>query len=148
MLSDFDQPVLVEEYLPGREFTVGVIGNRDDARVSGAMEILYLEKGEGIYSYENKENFEDIVKYVRVEGEMFEACKEVALGAWKALNCLDGGRVDMRLDRHGKMNFIEVNPLAGLNPLISDLPILCRLNGMDYQQLIEAILGSAIKRIK
>ena len=148
LLSDFDQPVLVEEYLPGREFTVGVIGNRDEAWVPGAMEILYLEKGEGIYSYENKENFEDIVKYIRVEGEMLQACKDVALGAWKSLNCFDGGRVDVRIDRHGNMSFIEVNPLAGLNPLISDLPILCRLNGMDYQQLIDAILVSAIKRIK
>lgn len=148
LLSDFDQPVLVEEFLPGREFTVGVIGNRDEARVPGAMEILYLKKGEGIYSYENKENFEDIVKYIRVEGKMLQLCKDIALEAWKTLNCLDGGRVDMRLDRHGKMNFIEVNPLAGLNPIISDLPILCRLNGMDYQKLIEAILESAIKRIK
>ncbi len=148
LLDDFEQPVLVEEYLPGREFTVGVFGTGKNAWVSGAMEICYQHKGEGIYSYENKENFEDIVEYEPVTGDLLEACKKVALGAWRALHCLDGGRVDVRIDRYGNMSFIEVNPLAGLNPIISDLPILCRLNGMDYQQIIEAILESAIKRIK
>ncbi len=146
LLNDFDQPVLVEEYLPGREFTVGILGSGEDARVPGAMEIRYLAQGAGIYSYENKENFENIVEYVVIEGEILEKCKEVALGAWRALNCLDGGRVDVRYDRNGKMNFIEVNPLAGLNPVISDLPILCKLNGMDYQHIIDAVLESAIKR--
>ena len=148
LLVDFDQPVLIEEYLPGREFTVGVFGTGRNARVPGAMEICYQHKGEGIYSFENKENFEDIVEYVPVHGELLESCKEVALGAWKALHCLDGGRVDVRIDRHGNMSFIEVNPLAGLNPVISDLSILCRLNGVDYQQIIDAVLESAIKRIK
>ncbi len=148
LLSEYDQAVLVEEFLPGREFTVAVFGNGKNAWVPGAMEIIYQHKGVGIYSYENKENFEDIVEYKRVEGKLFEACKDLALGAWRALHCHDGGRVDVRIDRYGKMSFIEVNPLAGLNPVISDLPILCRLNGMDYQKIINTILDSAIKRIK
>jgi len=95
----------------------------------------------------NKENYEDIVEYVAVKGEMLEACKQVALDSWKALNCLDGGRVDVKIDRHGKMSFIEVNPLAGLNPVTSDLPILCGLNGISYQDIINEILKSARKRI-
>ena len=146
LLADFNQPVLVEEFLPGREFTVGVIGNGGKAWVPGAMEIRYIKKGDHIYSYENKENFEDIVEYEAVKGDLLEYCEDVALRSWQALNCLDGGRVDVRFDREGNLNFIEVNPLAGLNPVISDLPILCRLNGMDYQSLINAILESAIKR--
>ncbi|MDD3094701.1 MAG: D-alanine--D-alanine ligase [Candidatus Marinimicrobia bacterium] len=146
LLQRFEQPVLVEEFLPGREFTVGVFGSGEQARVPGAMEIIYKHKGVGIYSYENKENFEEVVEYQAVRGDMLEACTELALGSWRALNCLDGGRVDMKIDRFGKMSFIEVNPLAGLNPVISDLPILCRLNGISFQEIISAVLESAIRR--
>ena len=62
------------------------------------------------------------------------------------MNCFDGGRVDVKMDKNGKMAFIEVNPLAGLNPEISDLPILCKLNGVNYQKIISEILKSAISR--
>lgn len=146
LLEKFNQPVLVEEYLPGREFTVGVIGSGDDAYVPGAMEIVFVKEIETIYSYDNKENFEGVIDYRPVTGELLEECKKVALKAWKALNCFDGGRVDVKIDKHGNVSFIEVNPLAGLNPEISDLPILCRLNNISYQQLINEILKSAIKR--
>ena len=146
LLKTFDQPVLVEEFLPGREFTVGVLGSGKNAFVPGAMEIQYKKHVESIYSYENKENFEKIIDYIPVEGEIMQECAQLALKVWRSLRCFDGGRVDMRIDKHGKMSFIEVNPLAGLNPIISDLPILCKLNGMDYQHIIEAIVNSAIKR--
>lgn len=146
LLSKFNQPVLVEEYLPGREFTVGVLGSGKAAYVPGAMEIVYKKNTEKIYSFENKENWEGIIDYVPVTGELLDECRKVALGAWRTLNCLDGGRVDLKVDKNGKMSFIEVNPLAGLNPISSDLPILCRLNGISYQQIINEILDSAIKR--
>ncbi|MBU1194292.1 MAG: D-alanine--D-alanine ligase [Proteobacteria bacterium] len=146
LLTQFSQPVLVEEYLPGREFTVGVLGTGDAAMVPGAMEIVYKQATDAIYSYENKENYEQVVDYIAVEGQMLEDCKKIALAAWKALNCFDGGRIDVRVDRFGKISFIEVNPLAGLNPQISDLPILCRLNNVSYQDIINTILASAIKR--
>lgn len=146
ILNKFNQPVLVEEFLPGREFTVGVIGSGDAAYVPGAMEIIYLQGTKQIYTYDNKENYEDRIEYEAVGGELLEECKKVALKSWRALNCYDGGRVDVKIDRFGKMSFIEVNPLAGLNPTTSDLPILCQLNGMDFQHLIEEILKSAIKR--
>jgi D-alanine-D-alanine ligase len=146
LLTRFNQPVLVEEYLPGREFTVGVLGNGENAHVPGAMEIVFTKNEKPIYSFDNKENYEDIIEYVPVNGELLDECKHLALRAWNALNCLDGGRVDVKIDKHGKMSFIEVNPLAGLNPVTSDLPILCRLNGISYQQIIDEILKSAIKR--
>ena len=146
LLHNFHQPVLVEEFLPGREFTVGLIGSGENAWVPGAMEILYNADSHTIYSYENKENYETHVEYVAIEGELLEACKKLALGAWSALDCLDGGRVDLKIDRKGDVSFIEVNPLAGLNPISSDLPILCRLNGIPYQKLIDEILKSAIQR--
>jgi len=146
LLEKFNQPVLVEEYLPGREFTVGVLGTAEDAYVPGAMEIVYKANANQIYSYDNKENYEEAVDYVAVTDEMLIECEKVALGAWKALNCLDGGRIDVKIDRFGKVSFIEVNPLAGLNPVTSDLPILGRLNNVSYQKIINEILKSAVKR--
>lgn len=146
LLSKFNQPVLVEEFLPGREFTVGVLGTGEKAFVPGAMEILYKNQSDQIYSYDNKENYEDVVEYIPVSGELLDECKIVALNAWRALNCLDGGRVDVKIDRYGRVSFIEVNPLAGLNPVSSDLPILCKLNGVSYQEIIDKILESAINR--
>jgi D-alanine-D-alanine ligase len=147
LLKKFNQYVLVEEYLPGREFTVGILGTGEQAYVPGAMEIIYKQKNTSqIYSYNTKENYQKMVDYIPVTGTMLEDCKTVALGAWKALNCFDGGRVDVKIDRLGKLSFIEVNPLAGLNPITSDLPILCKLNGVSYQDIITEILKSAIQR--
>jgi D-alanine-D-alanine ligase len=148
LLIKYRQPVLVEEYLPGREFTVGVIGNGADAHVVGAMEVIYNDGVSDIYSYFNKENYAGRIRYEVVTGQWLEQCTDVSLKAWNALNAYDGGRVDVRVDRFGKMSFIEINPLAGLNPVHSDLPILCRMNGIEYPRLIGMIMDAAIKRIQ
>jgi D-alanine-D-alanine ligase len=148
LMEKFNQPVLVETYLPGREFTVGIVGSGGAAESIGVMEVLLNPEAEAnAYSYINKEKYEELVQYVlAAEGEA-AACREVALQAWRGLGCLDGGRVDMKMDRHGVVNFIEVNPLAGLNPTHSDLPIMCRLQGIPFQTLIERIMASAAARI-
>jgi D-alanine-D-alanine ligase len=148
LLNKFRQPVLVEEYLPGREFTVGVVGNGPDACVVGAMEVIYDEGVSDIYSYFNKENYAGRIHYEAATGQWLEQCADVSLKAWNALNAYDGGRVDVRMDRFGKMSFIEINPLAGLNPVHSDLPILCRMNGIEYPRLIGMIMDAAIQRIQ
>jgi len=149
LLMRYRQPVLVETYLPGREFTVGVVGTGREARIPGAMEVLLGASAEpGAYSYDNKAHFEGRVEYRLTEGELARSLGQVALRAWRSLCCRDGGRIDLRLDADGVPNFIEVNPLAGLNPEISDLAILCRLNGIDYQALIGMIVDSALQRIE
>lgn len=146
LLERFHEPVLIETYLSGREFTVGLIGSGKDARVIGVAEIVLGEKADReAYTYENKQKYEDRVQYVLVDEPKVA---ETAIKAWRALDCLDAGRVDIRLDAQGEPRFIEVNPLAGLNPTYSDLPILCKMAGMDYQTLIGEILNSAIRRIK
>lgn len=147
LLNKFNQPVLVEEYLPGREFTAGVVGNGAEARVVGAMEVIYGKGVSDVYSYFNKENYEGRIHYEPVTGEWLKQCEDIAIRAWNALNANDGGRVDLRVDRYGNMSFIEINPLAGLNPVHSDLPILCRMNGIEYNQLIGMIMDAALKRI-
>ncbi|MFA6129160.1 MAG: hypothetical protein WC699_17810 [Bacteroidales bacterium] len=147
LLNRFNQPVLVETYLSGREFTVGITGTGSAASVTGVMEVLLTSKAEqGVYSYTNKEDWRERCRYELAGGEMVAACEEVALAAWKALNCEDGGRIDLRCDAKGIPNFIEVNPLAGMNPVYSDLPILSRMNGISYEELIARIMNSAMQK--
>lgn len=144
ILTRFNQPALVEEYLPGREFTVGVIGYGDDAVAIGGMEIVC--KDNLPYSVEFKENYQEFCKYTPLPQEYAGECKAVALAAWKALGGVDAGRVDVKADSTGRICFIEVNPLAGLHPIDSDLPILSRMVGIDYQTLMEMIVKSSLKR--
>ena len=147
LLDAYHQPVLVEEYLPGREFTSAIIGTGADARVVGTMEIIPLSTADAnAYTYMNKEYCDDRVRYELARGPEGEACARLALSAWRALGARDAGRVDMRMDARGKPSFIEVNPLAGLHPVHSDLPIICTMVGISFQELIGAIVGSARKR--
>jgi D-alanine-D-alanine ligase len=146
ILTEFRQPALVEEYLPGREFTVGVVGYKEEAAAIGGMEVMTANNLP--YSVEVKENYQNYCKYKPLDTDIIDECKSVALSAWKALNAVDAGRVDLKADRNGKICFIEANPLAGLNPIHSDLPILSRMYGIEYQTLMEMIMKSAIKRMK
>jgi D-alanine-D-alanine ligase len=147
LLATYRQPVLVETFLPGREFTVGIVGNGAAARSIGIMEVVLLAKAEAeIYSYHNKENCEELVEYRAVADPEARLAEEVALAAWQALGCQDGGRVDLRSDAAGRPNFIEVNPLAGLHPEHSDLCIIAGKYGIGYQELLTEIVGAALVR--
>jgi len=144
ILNRFNQPALVEEYLPGREFTVGVIGEGNNAYVIGGMEIVC--KDNLPYSVDVKENYKEYCSYNLIPNEYEEECNRVALDAWRALGGVDAGRVDVKADRNGKICFIELNPLAGLNPVDSDLPILSRMKGIGYQDLMEMIVKASLRR--
>lgn len=147
LLKQYRQPVLVETFLPGREFTVGLVGTAQNARVVGNMEIILLDQADPeIYTYVNKENCEELVKYVKADDAKAREAEAVSLAAYRVLGCRDGGRVDVRADANGAIKFLEVNPLAGLHPEHSDLPILCTLNGIAYQELMEMIVESAMDR--
>ena len=147
LLRRYCQPVLVETFLPGREFTVGIIGTGRAARAVGPMEISLRDSAErDVYSYLNKELCEDFVDYSLANDDEARKAADVALSAWRGLGCRDAGRVDLRSDAHGQPNFLEVNPLAGLHPTHSDLPIVCTLAGIRYRNLIEAIMKSAFRR--
>jgi D-alanine-D-alanine ligase len=147
LIERYHQPVLVETYLPGREFTVGIVGTGSKARVIGVMEVT-LRPGadQDAYTLRNKEECDDLVRYRRIKGSVAGQAGELALAAWRGLECRDAGRVDLRCDAHGQPSFLEVNPLAGLHPEHSDLPILCSLVDYPYQKLIERIVASAWER--
>jgi D-alanine-D-alanine ligase len=152
LLDAYRQPVLVERFLPGREFTTAVIGTGRQAEVLGTMEVLLLAAAEQqVYSYHNKENSEALVRYRLMQAAddpLTADVEETALRAWRVLGCRDAGRLDLRCDRRGRPQFIEVNPLAGLHPEHSDLPIICGLIGTSFDQLIARIVTSAESRIR
>ncbi len=142
------QPVLVERFLPGREFTVGITGTGNKAKALATLEIVLLDGADSeVYSYRNKEFCEELVQYrLLPEGELRKRVEQEALCSWRALGCHDAGRIDLRLDDKGEVNFIEVNPLAGIHPEHSDLPIMAKLSGMKYETLIDKIMKSALLR--
>ncbi|NOT00308.1 MAG: D-alanine--D-alanine ligase [Phycisphaerales bacterium] len=147
LLGDFKQPVLVETFLGGREFTVGIVGTGDAARCIGTLEVELLDGAEpDAYTYVNKERCEELVRYVLVDNELSRRSEEISLAVWRGLNCRDAGRVDVRADSNGEIHFLEVNPLAGLHPKHSDLPILCTQAGIPYRDLIRMIMESVVAR--
>ncbi|MCL4792709.1 MAG: D-alanine--D-alanine ligase [Gammaproteobacteria bacterium] len=148
LIEQYRQPVLVEEFLPGREFTVGLIGTGQAAEALGTMEVhLGPQADPGIYTFDNKAHWEGRVSYTLLTEEpLVQAVESLAIGAWRALGCRDGGRLDIRLDAAGIPAFIEANPLAGLNPGHSDLPFICRFKGISFDELIRRIVASALSR--
>jgi D-alanine-D-alanine ligase len=148
LLEKYRQPVIVEEYLSGREFTVGVLGTGKDARALGTLEVVLLKGADaGVYSYRNKTQWENIVKYGLLEPSALRSeVEQVALAAWRCLGCRDAGRVDVRLDGAGRPQMLEVNPLAGLAPGYSDLPNMAEMAGMSYRALIGEIVRCASAR--
>jgi D-alanine-D-alanine ligase len=148
LLARYGQPVLVETFLPGREFTVGLVGTGERARAVAVLEVNLLPGGDtDVYSYANKENWKRVVRYSLAEGPIAGAACDLALKAWRGIGGRDAGRVDIRAAQDGTLNFIEVNVLPGLKPGHSDLPILCELAGLTYNDLIREIVESARDRI-
>lgn len=147
LLEKYGQPVLVETYLSGREFTVGIAGTGEKARCLGVIEIILNDNAEeGVYSYVNKEECEERIFYSQTDQAAWDTCADLGLKVWQALHCEDGGRVDIRFDGSGKAHFLEVNPLAGMHPEHSDLPILASLHGISYRRLMGMIMDSAIQK--
>ena len=150
--SVYDGQMLAEEYLPGREFTVGLLGNGADVQVFRPMEICYYEATEDnyyVYSYRIKKDFRKYVHYEcpakltpDKEQEMMNAARTVFL----ALGCHDVSRVDFRMNGAGEPCFLELNPLPGLAPDYSDYPFAAESEGYSYDDIIFAIYETALKR--
>jgi D-alanine-D-alanine ligase len=143
-------PVLVEEFLPGMEVTVGIVGNWPNARVLGMMEIAPAEEENPfVYSVEVKRDFRRRVRYhvpPRLDSATIESLQRLALKAFQLLGCRDVARMDFRLDAAGQPHFLECNPLPGLNPESGDIVILSR-DSMSYENLVQGILREAMSRV-
>lgn len=152
LLSDeLHQPILVETFLPGREVTVGVIGNGKAARVIGVMEIIFKETADiSAYTALNKKEYLHRISYSLLTDAdpLLAQANQLALEVYQALNCRDTARMDLRCDAQGKLHFLEINPLPGMNSILSDLPIIARLAGWEYKQLVAEIIESAQSKVK
>ncbi|MFT3709279.1 MAG: ATP-grasp domain-containing protein [Archangium sp.] len=152
MVERYQQPALVEEYIGGREFTVGLLGERRP-EVLPPMEIVFTDKTDKtpIYKFEDKLEENDRIRYevpAKLEPGQLDRLRAAARGAFMSLGCRDVARIDFRMDEAGRIYFIECNPLPGLTPGWSDLVLIAQGDGMDYRTLIGEILSGAIRRYK
>ncbi len=159
ILTEYGQPALIEEFLPGREFTVAIIGNGNEAEVLPIVEINFEEFPNGftpIYSYEakwildTKENpLEVFTCPAKISSGLEEKIKTAALNAYHVLRCRDWSRIDIRLDGSKEPNIIEVNPLPGILPDVKEnscFPKAARTAGLGYNEMINKVLYVAAKR--
>ena len=150
ILDRYDQPALVEDFLPNDEVTVAIAGNRYP-RVLGLMRILPSDSPSGhfLYSIERKRRWRECMRYENGDALPASVRSQIeweAARAYEALELRDMARIDLRLDLDGMPRVIDVNPLPGLNPEFGDLPILFGLNGGDYPTLIGILLEEAFSR--
>jgi D-alanine-D-alanine ligase len=161
LLNNYEEPALVEEFLPGREFTVAIIGNNGEARALPIVEILFDSLPEGvnpIYSYEAKWIWDQSANPLkifecpaRLSAELQSEIESACLRAYSILRCRDWCRIDVRLDAAGHPHILELNPLPGILPKAEDnscFPKAARAEGMSYSQLINTVLDIACKRYR
>ena len=159
LLERYDQPVLIEEYLPGAEFTCAILGNGNEASVLPIVGMNFAALPDGalpVYGFEAKwlwdtpeHPLEMFECPARIDAGLRSEIEELVLRAYHVLGCRDWSRVDVRLDAAGDPHVVEVNPLPGILPNPEDnscFPKAARAAGMSYDQLIGACLESAASR--
>ncbi len=151
-LARYGGDVLAEEFLSGREFTVGLLGNGGTLKVFPPMEIVYHKSptaGYNVYNYTVKQQYASFVTY-RCPAEIPETMERQLIRLSKkiftALGCRDFARIDFRADENDRLYFIEINPLPGLAPHYSDYPMLAEFCGVSHEELVCAVLDAGAKR--
>ena len=152
LLVKYGPTILAEEYIPGREFTVGLLGDVRP-RVLPPMEIVFLDQSQEtpVYDYMIKQDFEKHIRYdcpAKITNEEQKKIERTAREVFSALGCRDVARVDLKMAPTGEVYVIEVNPLPGLTPNYSDLVFISRSANMDYGTLIREILSGGLKRMR
>jgi D-alanine-D-alanine ligase len=149
LIERYGQPALAEEYIAGREFTVGLLGERRP-RVLPPMEVVFLtQKNRPVYDYACKQQWQRHVRYecpASLSKEELRAIERACRTTFMTLGCRDVARIDLRLTPEGRVFVIEVNPLPGLTPDYSDLCLIANGAGIEYRTLIGEIMSGAIKR--
>jgi D-alanine-D-alanine ligase len=152
LLDKYRQPALIEYYIAGREFTVGLLGDKRP-RVLPPMEIIFLDKANPrpVYDYQIKQEWEKHVYYqcpAKLTPAELKSMERIARETFTALDCRDVARVDLRMDEAGDIYVLEVNPLPGLTPGYSDLCLIANAANIDYRMLIGEILAGGLKRMR
>ncbi len=153
LLDVYREPVLIEEFCPGQECSVAILGTGSNARVLGTSTITprTVANEQFVYSRALKELKEwrehvEIACPPRCEPEVQRSVETLALASYRAIGCRDVGRVDVRIDARGEASFIELNPLPGIAPGYSDLCIIASGMGLDYDTVINTIVDLARAR--
>jgi len=151
IVETYRQPAIIEEYISGREFTVGLLGNKRP-RVLPPMEIRFKDESNDrpVYNYDVKQEWEKHVYYecpANLTPSELKAIEKITRATFWALDCRDLARVDLRMDKSGQVYVLEVNPLPGLTPNYSDLVLISQAAGMSYDELIGEILLHCTKRM-
>ncbi len=152
LIERYRQPALVEEYITGREFTVGLLGSKRP-RVLPPMEIRFLDsKNERpVYDYVVKQEWRKHVEYqcpAQLSESQLKAIEKIARATFAALDCRDFARVDIKMTDDGRIYVFEVNPLPGMTPGYSDLVLISAACGMDYDQLMAEITVGGFRRLR
>ena len=146
VIDNFKQPALVEGYLPGREFSVGILGT-SDPEVLPITELRIPDKyGTDIQTVEVKaENGVERICPAPISPALADAIAETALHAYQALQCSELARVDVKLDSDGKPNVIEVNTMPALEPGYAHYPLMAEAAGYSMSDLVEKLVDEAIR---
>lgn len=159
VIENYHQPALVERYLPGREFTVALLGNGKDLRVLPIVESKFDDfppEANPINSFEAKwiwDNLENPINVIECPAKipltLQLELERIARRTFEVLRCRDWCRIDIRLDADGVPNVLEVNPIPGVLPNPSEhsnYPAAAAAAGMSYEEMINAVLNVAVAR--
>lgn len=151
LIRRYKQPVLAEAFLPGREFTIAMLGERKP-RVLPIMEIVFTDKDDPFPTYTFKSKFEGVGVENKVPSDVDPLLQRqlegTAKASFQALGCRDIARIDLRLDGGGRVHFIECNPLPGIAPNFSDLCMMVKAENRTYDQLVAEIMAPALRRLR
>ncbi len=144
LLESHDPPVLIEEFIAGREFTVAVIGYPEPYALP--VEEIVFHQGE-TYTYDVKTR--DSVKPMcpaRISDRLSREIQGLAVNTFKSIGCRDMGRVDIRLSENEEPLVLEINTMPGLMPNYSEVPRIARAAGIGFTELVDTILKGALRR--
>jgi len=146
---NYKQPALVEEFIKGTEFTVGVIGNNPPEAMPVVQYAIAGKTTLGNEFYSYRHVAEKLVEHIcpaLIDEKLARRLQDLAVRAYKSVDCRDFGRVDFRVDEVGNPYVLEINPLPNLSP--DDVFVLFgKVKGMSYNQIINKIMDEALERL-
>ena len=157
MIKEYQQPILVEQFIEGREFSIGLLGRPEqDPEVLSILEIDFSKFPEvgGVYGQRAKTVLDSLEHYIcpaQIPQEMKKMLEQASLGIWYALEVKDFARIDFRMNKEGKLFFLEINPLPGMDfdteeNDLSFYPYMAMKSGYSYDKLVRRLLESACSR--